>query len=236
VVLLPIQTDNARRWRGYSSGGDAARLVPEDAYAALVVDSPAGLFKSAESFVREAGLDRFTKGRSLAEILREATAPGGLQVLVNTHSSTFARLFENEEIQVCERTGWLLHASVLLGNHYHWLLETPKANLVAGMQWFKTTYTIRFNRRHRLDGHLFQFLRRQRELLADRNRTQVIARRRVFEDDSVHEREMLDHVSERSRQNGVQSGFHAHQLLDFPQQLQVLDAGPVVPAILSGQR
>jgi putative transposase len=58
--------------------------------------------------------------------------------------------------EVCERTGWLLHAYVLMGNHYHWLLETPKANLVAGMQWFQTTYTIRFNRRHRLDGHLFQ--------------------------------------------------------------------------------
>jgi hypothetical protein len=43
-----------------------------------------------------------------------------------------------------------------MGNHYHWLLETPKANLVAGMQWFQSTYTIRFNRRHRLDGHLFQ--------------------------------------------------------------------------------
>lgn len=54
-----------------SSGGDAGRLVPEDAYAALVAESPAGLFRSAEAFVREAGLDRFTKGRSLAEILRE---------------------------------------------------------------------------------------------------------------------------------------------------------------------
>lgn len=54
-----------------SSGGDAGRLVPADAYAAVVAESPAGLFRSAEAFVREAGLDRFTKGRTLAEILRE---------------------------------------------------------------------------------------------------------------------------------------------------------------------
>lgn len=41
-------------------------------------------------------------------------------------------------------------------NHYHLLVETPQANLVAGMRWFQTTYTVRFNRRHRLSGHLFQ--------------------------------------------------------------------------------
>jgi hypothetical protein len=41
-------------------------------------------------------------------------------------------------------------------NHYHLLVETPEPNLVAGMRWFQTTYTVRFNRRHRLSGHLFQ--------------------------------------------------------------------------------
>lgn len=55
-----------------------------------------------------------------------------------------------------ERTGWSLHAYVLMGNHYHLLLETPEPNLVAGMRWFQGTYTIRFNHRHGLSGHLFQ--------------------------------------------------------------------------------
>jgi hypothetical protein len=41
-------------------------------------------------------------------------------------------------------------------NHYHFLLETPQANLVAGMRWFQTTWTMRFNARHHLSGHLFQ--------------------------------------------------------------------------------
>lgn len=58
--------------------------------------------------------------------------------------------------QACERTGWRVHALVLMTNHYHLLVETPEPNLVAGMRWFQTTYTVRFNRRHRLSGHLFQ--------------------------------------------------------------------------------
>ena len=58
--------------------------------------------------------------------------------------------------QVCERTGWRIHSYVLMPNHYHVLLETPNAVLVDGMRWFQTTYTARFNARHRLCGHLFQ--------------------------------------------------------------------------------
>jgi hypothetical protein len=40
-------------------------------------------------------------------------------------------------------------------NHFHLVVETPQANLVAGMKWFLGTYTGRFNRRHKLFGHLF---------------------------------------------------------------------------------
>jgi hypothetical protein len=40
-------------------------------------------------------------------------------------------------------------------NHFHLVVETPLANLVAGMKWFLGTYTSRFNRRHKLSGHLF---------------------------------------------------------------------------------
>ena len=58
--------------------------------------------------------------------------------------------------EVCGRTGWKIHAYVLMSNHYHWLLETPRANLVAGMRWFQSCYTARYNRRHRKVGHLFQ--------------------------------------------------------------------------------
>ena len=60
-----------------SGGGDASRLVPRDAYAALVVESPALLFRSAEDFVLAAGLDRFTDGKSLADLLREKAKDEG---------------------------------------------------------------------------------------------------------------------------------------------------------------
>ncbi len=58
--------------------------------------------------------------------------------------------------EVCERAGFVIQSYVLMSNHYHLLLETPTGNLVAGMQWFQTTYTARYNARHRQVGHLFQ--------------------------------------------------------------------------------
>lgn len=58
--------------------------------------------------------------------------------------------------EACSRTGWQVHAYVLMGNHYHMLLEIAEANLVVGMQWLQGTYTKRFNARHREWGHLFQ--------------------------------------------------------------------------------
>src|SRR5215218_4456327 len=57
--------------------------------------------------------------------------------------------------EACARSGWRIHAWVLMSNHYHLLLETPEANLVAGMQWLQNTYTRRFNTRHRAWGRLF---------------------------------------------------------------------------------
>ena len=45
---------------------------------------------------------------------------------------------------------------VLMNNHYHLLLRTPKANLSTAMQWFGTTYRRRFNIEHLQSGHLFQ--------------------------------------------------------------------------------
>jgi putative transposase len=65
-------------------------------------------------------------------------------------------LFLTTLAQMCGRTGMLIHSYVLMSNHYHLLLETPEANLVAGMKWFQGTYTQRFNRGHRVSGHLFQ--------------------------------------------------------------------------------
>ncbi len=57
--------------------------------------------------------------------------------------------------EACAKTGWQVHALCLMPNHFHLVVETPQANLVAGMKWLLGTYTSRFNRRRKLFGHLF---------------------------------------------------------------------------------
>jgi putative transposase len=57
--------------------------------------------------------------------------------------------------EACEKTGWQVHAYCLMSNHFHLVLETPQANLVAGMKWLLGTYSNRYNRRHRRFGHVF---------------------------------------------------------------------------------
>jgi len=64
-------------------------------------------------------------------------------------------MFLDTLAETCEKTGWQVHAFCLMPNHFHLVVETPGANLVSGMKWFLGTYTSRFNRRHRLVGHLF---------------------------------------------------------------------------------
>lgn len=58
--------------------------------------------------------------------------------------------------QVCASHGWRVHAWVLMGNHFHLLLETPQANLVSGMQWLLGTFSQGWNRARQRRGHVFQ--------------------------------------------------------------------------------
>ena len=58
--------------------------------------------------------------------------------------------------QVGASHGWRVHAWVLMGNHFHLLLETPQANLVTGMQWLLGTYSQGWNRARLRRGHVFQ--------------------------------------------------------------------------------
>ncbi|MBK1829075.1 transposase [Haloferula rosea] len=58
--------------------------------------------------------------------------------------------------EVCGSYGWRVHAWVMMGNHFHLLLETPEANLVAGMKWFMGVFSQGWNRRRKRLGHVFQ--------------------------------------------------------------------------------
>jgi putative transposase len=54
------------------------------------------------------------------------------------------------------RFGWRVHAWVLMGNHFHVLLETPEPNLVTGMKWVLGVFSQGWNRRRGRRGHVFQ--------------------------------------------------------------------------------
>ncbi len=58
--------------------------------------------------------------------------------------------------RVVVRFGWRCFAWVLMDNHFHLLLQTPEANLSAGMHDLNSGYASWFNRRHQRVGSLFQ--------------------------------------------------------------------------------
>ena len=66
------------------------------------------------------------------------------------HDDDDRRFFLATLSEACAMTGWRVHAWVLMGNHYHLFIETPKANLVAGMSWLQNTVTRRYNVRQEM--------------------------------------------------------------------------------------
>ena len=64
--------------------------------------------------------------------------------------------FETCLFEACAQSNWVLHAFVVMSNHYHLALEAPDGNLVKGMQWLQATFANRFNRLRGERGHLFQ--------------------------------------------------------------------------------
>lgn len=58
--------------------------------------------------------------------------------------------------EACAKTGWVIHAWCVMGNHFHLAIETPEPNLIDGMRWLQSTFASRFNRFRKANGHLFQ--------------------------------------------------------------------------------
>jgi REP element-mobilizing transposase RayT len=54
------------------------------------------------------------------------------------------------------RCGWRVYAFVILSNHFHVVLQTPRPNLARGMQTFLSSYANAWARRHRFVGHVLQ--------------------------------------------------------------------------------
>ena len=72
------------------------------------------------------------------------------------YSAKTKRAFKRTLIEACKKSGWWLYAYVIMRNHYHLAIATPKGNLISGMQWLQSTFANRFNRLRGENGHLFQ--------------------------------------------------------------------------------
>jgi REP element-mobilizing transposase RayT len=82
-----------------------------------------------------------------------ARGDGG-KVVFQTDDDRLVFLKRLEE--TCGSCGWRVHAWVLMGNHFHLLLETPQPNLVAGMKWLLGVFSQGWNRARGRQGHVFQ--------------------------------------------------------------------------------
>src|ERR1700730_13560368 len=87
--------------------------------------------------------------------LYHVTGRGNAQQRVFADQSDCAK-FVQLLVESLGRYQVALHAYVLMGNHYHLIAETHRANLGRWMHWLTTAYTVYLNRRHRRVGHLFQ--------------------------------------------------------------------------------
>ena len=72
------------------------------------------------------------------------------------HSDTHRELFLALLGEITETFGIELHAYCLMDNHYHLLMQTPRANLSAAMRHLQGLYTQRYNRMAQTDGPLFR--------------------------------------------------------------------------------
>ena len=82
-----------------------------------------------------------------------ARGDGGKRIFLGKEDSlSFLHWLE----QVCGSHGWRVHAWVLMGNHFHLLLETPEPNLSAGMRVLLGAFSQAWNRRYQRRGHVFQ--------------------------------------------------------------------------------
>jgi len=112
----------------------------------------------------------------------------------------------------CARTGWRVHAWVLMSNHYHLLIETPEPNLVVGMQWLQNTITRRWNTRHQISGCLF----------GDRYKAVLVEGESEF-----HYESLLDYIHLNPVRAGIIKPARRESVLDY--QWSSLAAGYAVP-------
>jgi REP element-mobilizing transposase RayT len=69
--------------------------------------------------------------------------------------------------RVVDRFEWVCWSYVLMGTHYHLIVDTPNANLSLGMQFLNGTYAQRYNKLLGRYGHVFSARFCSREIADD---------------------------------------------------------------------
>lgn len=106
---------------------------------------------------------RGSLGSAMARPLR-LEYPGALWHVTSRGNERRAIFMDDEDrerflsqlARAVDRFGWIVHAWVLMTNHFHLVIETPQCTLSRGMHWLGGLYAQSFNRRHGRVGHLFQ--------------------------------------------------------------------------------
>ena len=138
-----------------------------------------------------------------------------------------------------EQYGWQLHAYCLMGNHYHMLVGTPRANLSRGMGWLQATYTARFNARHRRRGHLFAGRYKAQIVEADEYARWLVEYLHLNPVRPVNKRQPLDPARQeelkryRWSSHGDYAGSVAHHPLGYASNGSAIGAGPGVKQSLN---
>ena len=83
------------------------------------------------------------------------TARGNERRVVFQDATDYRRFLQQLEL-VVSRYCWTCHGYCLMGNHYHLLVETPRANLPIGMRHLNGCHGQWLNRRWQRLGHVFQ--------------------------------------------------------------------------------
>jgi REP element-mobilizing transposase RayT len=83
------------------------------------------------------------------------------------HDERYYQAFLKTLEESYSRFDAVFHAYCLMGNHYHLLIETPRANLSRIMRHINGVYTQRYNRLRKTDGPLFRG--RYKAILVDKD-------------------------------------------------------------------
>jgi len=110
------------------------------------------------------------------------------------HERDYFEAFITTLKEASERYDAIIHAYCLMTNHYHLLIETPKANLSQIMRHINGKYTQWHNRKHGKDGTLFRG--RYKSVLVDEDSYLLQLTRYIHRNPLEVKRQMIEQLED----------------------------------------